>query len=164
MRRMALAVLSSVVLSACQPATIELTDQQKAEIAAAVDSLTNEWWAAWEDFDLERGLSFIDDGPDMTWAADHYQTVYSIAEAREVWGPSTVGFERQDFEITNARTVVLGPDVVWTLRELNFTLVDTTGAVAAQGLFEETAVWVKRNGEWKILLGHDDDATPCPQP
>ncbi len=151
--------LMLLAVVACQPASVDLTDEQKAEIAAEVDSLTNEWWAAWEVFDFDRGLSFFPDGQDIVWAGAGARTVYSPAEGREVWGPGVTGLQRQDLEFTNSRTVVLAPDIVWTLREGNGTAIDTTGAVVYEGQFIETAVWVKRNGEWKIMLGHDNDAT-----
>jgi len=161
MRRLVFAAVALVFLTpACQPATTELTEEQKAEIAATVDSLTNEWWAAWEVFDLEQGLSFIHDGPEMTWASDGYRTVYSVAEGRDVWGAGIAGLQRQDLEVTNSRTVVLAPDIVWTLREFDYVVVDTAGNTVAEGQFKETAVWVKQNGEWKVMLGNDNDATP----
>jgi hypothetical protein len=70
------------------------------------------------------------------------------------------GLLRQDLEFTNSRTIVLAPDIVWTLREGNSSVFDTAGIVVSEGQFIETAVWVKRRGEWKVLLGHDDDSTP----
>jgi hypothetical protein len=154
---MLLLLLLAVV--ACQPATMELTEEQKAEIAAEVDSLTNEWWSAWEAFDFDKGLSFVPDNEGIVWAGAGTRTVYSPVEGREVWGPGVAGLSRQELEFTNSRTVVLAPDIVWTLREGDGTAIDTTGTVVHEGHFIETAVWVKRNGEWKILLGHDDDAT-----
>jgi len=143
------------VAVACQPATMELTDEQRDEIAAEVDSLTTAWWAAWEAVDVERGLTFFHEGPVMVWAVDGSPTVYSVADARETWTPMLAGLQRQDLEFTNARTVVLAPDIVWTLREMNYSVVDTAGAVVAEGQSVETAVWVKRDGEWKLMLGHD---------
>ena len=141
--------------AACQPAAMELTDEERATIAAEVDSLTTAWWAAWEAVDVERGLTFFHDGSGMAWAVDGFPTVYSIAEARETWTPMLAGLQRQDLEFTNARTVVLAPDVVWTLREMRYSAIDTAGAVVASGESIETAVWVKRDGEWKLMLGHD---------
>ena len=60
----------------------------------------------------------------------------------------------------NARTIVLAPDLVWTLREANYSVTDDSGAVVSEGQFMETAVWAKRDGRWKILIGHDDECTP----
>jgi hypothetical protein len=160
MRRLVLPVFALTVLAAWQPGAPKQTEEQKAEIAATVDSLTNEWWSAWAVFDVDRGASFIYDGPGMTWASDGYRTLYSVAEAKEVWVASLAGLQRQDLEVTNSRTVVLAEDIVWTLREFNYVVVDTSGTSVAEGQFKETAVWVKRNGEWKVMLGNDNDATP----
>jgi hypothetical protein len=162
MRRLVLSVLSPAFLAACQPATTELTEEKKAEIAATVDSLMDEWLATFEAVGLDESLSFLSDSPEMTWASDGDRTVYSVAEAREVWGSHQVGVQRTELEITNARTVVLAPDIVWTLREMDYTVVDTAGAITAEGKLKETTVWVKRNGEWKVLLGQDSDVTASP--
>lgn len=136
----------------------ELTGAERARIEAEIDSLTTEWWDAWETFDWEKGLSFVEDAPETTWTGA-VRTLYSVAEMREVWPPAMAGLERQDLEFTNSRTVVLATDIVWTLREGTYVLTDTAGAVVDEGGFNETAVWVKRGEEWKILLGHDDDTT-----
>ena len=154
----ALVALAFLLPVGCQPPASELTEDQKAVIAAEIDSLTDEWWEAWTTFDWDRGLSFIADEPETTWTGAG-QTVYSVAEMRDVWPAAMAGLGRQDLEFTNARTVVLSPDIVWTLREGNYTLNDTAGAVVAEGQFNETAVWVNRGGQWKVLLGHDDDTT-----
>jgi hypothetical protein len=154
------AVLILILLAGCQaPPPGEMTPEQEAAIIAEIDSLTVEWWNAWETFDWDRGLSFIEDGPQTTWAGAG-KTVYSVAEMREAWMPAMAGFQRQELEVTNSRTIVLAPDIVWTLREGNSSLFDTAGTVVSEGQFIETAVWVKRQGEWKVLLGHDDDSTP----
>ena len=160
MRRFVLAAFALTVLAGCQPTATELSEEQEAEIVATIDSLTDEWWAAWEVFDFDRGMSFIHDDPRMTWTAGG-EAVYSVAEATEVWSQSVAGLERQVLEVTNARTVVLAPNIVWTLREFDFQVVDTTGTVVAEGQSIETAVWVEIDGEWKLMVGHDDDATPC---
>jgi hypothetical protein len=137
----------------------EMTAEEEAAIVAEIDSLTVEWWEAWKTFDWDRGLAFIEDGPQTTWTGA-VQTVSSVQEMREVWIPAMAGFQRQDFEFTNSRTIVLAPDIVWTLREGNGSLFDTDGNLVSENQFIETAVWVKRGGEWKLLLGHDDDSTP----
>jgi hypothetical protein len=159
MRRFVLAAFALAFLAACLSTATELTEEQEAEIIATIDTLTDEWWDAWEVIDFERGMSFIHDNPSMTWTGAG-RTVYSVAEAREVWGPLLAGLERQVLDVTNARTVILAPDIVWTLREFDFQVVDTTGAVVSEGQSIETAVWVEIDGEWKLMVGHDDNATP----
>lgn len=159
MRRFVFAVFALTFFVACQPTATELSEEQEAEIVATIDSLTNEWWDAWNALDIERGMSFIHDDPRMTWTAGG-NAVYSVSEATEVWGQSLAGLERQVHEVTNARTVVLAPNIVWTLREFDFQVIDTTGTVVMEGQSIETAVWVEIDGEWKLLVGHDDNATP----
>jgi hypothetical protein len=153
------AVLALLFIATEQTAPPEMSEAEIAQIAAEVDSLTNEWWEAWETFDWDRGLAFIEDAPETTWTGAG-QTVYSVGEMREVWPPAMAGLGRQDLAFTNSRTIVLTPEIVWTLREGDYVLFDTAGAEVATGQFNETAVWVKRGGEWKVLLGHDDDTTP----
>ena len=146
-------------LPVAKPPPAEMTEAEIAQITAEIDSLTNEWWEAWETFDWDRGFAFIEDAPETTWTGA-VQTVYSVAEMREVWPPAMAGLARQDLEFTNSRTVVLTPEIVWTLRECNYVVIDTSGVEVAAGQSTETAVWVKWSGEWKVLLGHDDDTTP----
>jgi hypothetical protein len=156
----AIVALIALLYVATRPTPLpEMTDAEIAQITVEIDALTDEWWEAWKTFDWERGLSFIEDAPETTWTGA-VQTLYSVAEMREVWPSAMAEFGRQDLEFTNARTVVLARDIVWTLREGNYVLFDTAGVEVQAGQFNETAVWVKRNGEWKLLLGHDDDTTP----
>ena len=158
MRTFAAFAVCSLFVS-CQAPPTEMTEAQREAIVAEIDSLTAEWWEAWETFDWDRGLSFIADEPETTWTGA-VRTLYSVHEMREVWSEAMAGLQRQELDFTNSRTVVLAPDIVWTLREGDSRIIDTTGAVVSEGQFIETAVWVKRDGEWKILLGHDDDSTP----
>jgi phenylpyruvate tautomerase PptA (4-oxalocrotonate tautomerase family) len=44
MRRILLAALAVSVFVACQPATTELTEEQKAEIAAEIRQVVAEFW------------------------------------------------------------------------------------------------------------------------
>ena len=157
----ALAAFSVLVLvAACQAPPTEMTEAEKADIAAEVDSLTNEMWEAWKIFDWDRGLAFIEDAPETTWRST-VQTMYSVAEMKEVWETALAGFGRQDVNFTDSRTIVLTPEIVWTLREANYVLFDTAGAEVNTGQFAETAVWVKRSGEWKVLLAHDSNPDPA---
>jgi len=153
MRRLVLAVLPLALLSACQPATTELTEEQKAEIAAEVDSVASDWWSAWSVVDFDRGMSFYADAPETAWAGDG-EVHYSIANIDSHYRPFFAGLQRQDVNVTGSRTIVLAPDIVYTIRSTAIVAVDTAGAPAPETRFVETIVWVKRNNQWKVLLGH----------
>jgi hypothetical protein len=154
MRRLALAAVSLAFLAACQPATTELTEEQKAEIAAEVDSIMNEWWAAYStDFDYDRGMSFFSDEPETAWANDG-EVYYTLSVIDETFRPFFADLQRQDVTPIDSRTIVLTSDVVYTIRHNTVVVVDTAGNAGPEIRFAETIVWVKRNGEWKVLLGH----------
>lgn len=156
-RLIALALLG--VLSACQAPPAELTPQEEAAIVAEIDSLTGLWWEAWETFDVEEGLRFIHDEPETMWVGG-FETLTSLAEMREIWPPMVEGLRGQELDLTNARTLVLARDLAWTLREFDYRVLDMEGTVVDEGQFLETALWALREGEWKILIGHDDSLTP----
>jgi hypothetical protein len=139
---------------ACQPATMELTDGQKAVIAAEVDSIMNEWWAAFTtSIDFDRGMSFTADAPEMAWATNG--TLLPSRSAIDAYYRPVFGsIQSQAIEFSDSRTVVLAPDVVCTIRVGNTVVVDTAGNTMPEQTYAETIVWVKRNGEWKVLLGH----------
>ena len=74
------------------------------------------------------------------------------AEWEGVWG---VTWQHQQIDFTDSRTIVLAPDVAYTIRQFDATATDTSGARLPQVSGLETVVWVKRNGQWKVLLGHE---------
>ena len=52
MRRFVLAAFTMTVLAACQPATTELTEEQKAEIAAEIRQTARAFWSSIEETDF----------------------------------------------------------------------------------------------------------------
>lgn len=139
---------------ACQPGATALTEAQKAAIAAEVDSVASDWWSAWAAADLDRGMAFIDPAPDAAWTWDE-GTVYTRAEMDKTWRPYFTQLERQDLTFGDARTLVLAPDVAYTIRAVTGIATDTAGGARPPLSTVETVVWVKRNGEWKVLAGHE---------
>jgi len=154
MRRLVLAALSLALLAtACQPATTELTEEQRSAIAAEVDSVVNEWWTSWSTMDFDRGLSFFADDPDVLWMNDA-QPFYTKSGVDELIRPWAASLQRQDVTPIDSRTIVVAPDVVYTIRINTVVQVDTAGNALPEIRFAETIVWVQRDGEWKVLIGH----------
>ena len=140
--------------AACQPAMTPLTEDQKAAIAAEVDSVASDWWAAWAAADFDRGMSFIDDGPEAAWTGDE-GTVYTRAEMDRTWRPSFSQVARQDLTFTDSRTIVLAPDVAYTIRAVTGVATDTAGETRPEIRSVETIAWVRRNGRWTGMAGHE---------
>jgi uncharacterized protein (TIGR02246 family) len=153
MRRLTLSVLSLTFLAACQPAAIELTEEEKAGIAAEVDAVASDWWSAWTAVDFDRGMSFYEDATETAWAGDG-QVHYSITGIEGHYRPFFAGLQRQNVNVIGSQTIVLAPDIVYTIRNTAIVAVDTAGTPGPETRYVETIVWVKRNTEWKVLLGH----------
>jgi hypothetical protein len=71
------------------------------------------------------------------------------------WRPFFTQLARQDLTFTDSWTVVLAPDVVCTIRAVTGIATDTTGTTRPEISSIETVVWVKRNGEWRGVIGHE---------
>jgi len=159
MRRMILPLLLLVV-AACQPANTELTADQKAAIADTVIALDAAYWDAWRAVDVDQGLSYFHDAPDVWWGEEGH-ALHGYAELEAYFRRSASGFSRMDITISDARTVVLAADAVGVLEQGVYTATDSAGTTTPELSFLASATWVRRNGEWKILYGHE--SYPVPQ-
>lgn len=135
-------------------APLAMTDAQRAETAAEVDSVTSEWWAVWsaaEDFD--RLMDFYADDLETLWIGDG---VASFGRGEIDGGFRSVmeNMQRQDNKPVEWRTIVLAPDIAYTVRINDITQTDLAGNPRPTHRYAETLVWVKRDGEWKVLIGH----------
>lgn len=156
MCRLTLPVLSLAILAACQPATTELTEEQKAEIAAEVNAIHAEFWDAWRAADYDRGVSYLDSA-NLVFAYEG--TVFGFATFDEMWRPAFANIASQTISIGDSRTTVLAPDVVCIMDAATYTTTDTLGVTSPQESFAFTGVWVRRDGEWKLLLVHESVPT-----
>jgi ketosteroid isomerase-like protein len=155
MQRRALAVFLPFLIAGCQPAPAELNDSTRAEIAAEVEAAATAWWDAWRAVDYDRGMSFFEDVPEAAWTWDG-GTLYTVAGMNAQWaGEWGADWQQQQIDFTDSRTVVLAPDIAYTIRQFDAVVTDTSGAVLPKVSGVETLVWVKRGGQWKVLLGHE---------
>jgi ketosteroid isomerase-like protein len=149
---MAVAVL--VLLSACQAPPVEMTEAEIAQIEAEVEAATNEWWEVWSAFeDFDRFMTFVADEPETLWIADAVPT-FGKAAIDANFRPVQDAFQRQDNTRVEWRTIVLARDVAYTVRINDCFQIDLEGNPGPTVRYAETMVWVKRDGEWKVLIGH----------
>ncbi|MFQ6044962.1 MAG: nuclear transport factor 2 family protein [Gemmatimonadales bacterium] len=149
MRRM---VFPLMLMAACQPATTELTDERRAEIAAEVNALNSEYWDAWRAADWDRGMSYYADSPDFVWAAGGavYLGLGTLQETR----PRFNHVASQTFTFRESRTVVMAPDAASVTALGTWAQTDTAGVTGPARDFAWTSVWIRSDGEWKIHLVH----------
>jgi len=165
MRRLAIAVLSLAFLAACRTATTELTEEQKAEIAAQVNALQAEYNAAAEAADFDGEMSHWTQSSETGWATtgrafwDPEELAAAVADARTGWGT----IARVEFTRMEARTYVLAPNVVYVMQRCAAIATDTAGVVTPEEEWVYTRVWTLQDGEWKIQFAHGSspvDQTP----
>jgi len=147
--------LMLLVLVACQPAAVELTEEQTAAIADTVRQQADAFFDAFRVLDSDRAMAPF--GSDLVWAenavlgADRDSMVTAwrgiFAAMRQVtsgdWG--------------EVHIKVLGPDAAVFSGTFDWAGVDTTGApVGAAGVW--TTVWVRTAEGWKVTHGHESFA------
>lgn len=150
MNRMILPLM--LFVAACSPATTELTDAEKAAIAADVNAITSEYWDAWRAADWDRGMSYYLDSPDFVWASGG--TVYFGLSVLEGYKPAFDNVASQSFIFSESRTTVMAPDAASVTAVGTWTQTDTTGVAGPMQDIVWTGVWIQRDGEWKIHLVH----------
>ena len=154
--RVLLAFAALLLAAACQapPAETPPPGMTEAEIAAEVEMVLDEWWAVWsEGEDFDRFMTFFADDPQVLWIADAVPT-FGKAAIDANFRPSMDNFQRQENTQVDWRTIVVSPDVVYTIRINDVVQIDLESTPGPTVRYAETLVWVKRDGEWKVLIGH----------
>ena len=154
MRRFILAVFTMTVLVACQPATTELTEEQKAEIAAEATAINEVFWDAWRAADFEQGMSYFHNSPDLTFALDG-TLIHGYDGVDATFRPVFAGVVSQVITIPDSRTFVLAPDVVCIMESGSYKATDTAGVATPELGFAVTTVWKHQGGEWKVRQVHE---------
>ena len=150
MRRMIL-VLMLFVFVACQPATMELTDAEKAEIAGELTQVMDGIGASFRELDVERFLTYFQKGDELTFVQDGIVTRSWDGFAdlkRAAWA----GFASVELIEYDLQTQILAANAgVVTMTFTNGATATTGDAVEGRGIF--MAVCSELDGEWKIVYG-----------
>ena len=175
MRRSAPTALAMAFITACQPTTNELSEDEMAVIAETVSGLQAQVWDAVERVNVADFMAFWHDVRETTTVIDglalpSYSTYEMFLNASGIFNypaspetallvfwPSTRSHE---VTIGDSRTTVLAPNVVHVMQQGRFTWTDTTGTVWPEQGFTQSTVWVLRDGAWKILFNHYSVPTP----
>ncbi len=155
MRRHALAALSlAFLVTACQPATTELTEEQKAAIEEEVRQSADDLGDAWNARDFDQFRSFLAD--DLRWAISPvpFFTIEDMEPGLRAYmsGISETTSEDEMF------VRVLGPDAAVVGLTSHETVVDVNG-VSSSVRIAGTFVWARIDGVWKLVHGHQHPIT-----
>ena len=151
MRRLVLATFALSLLAGCQPATVELTEEQKAEIAAAVRQVFEDEIAAANEADFERITSHMSEQDGICL---YGTTIQSCSEAKEAaWQvhsqEAEVSLVRQEADGEETRVVVLSSAVALVANTVQENRAYFSDGAVMRGRFASLIVYVKENGEWK---------------
>ena len=160
MRRFVLAAFALTVLAACQPATTELTEEQKATIADEIRQVYASMMATFDPIDFDGMMSFIHPDPESYFVGDPAQWVNLLAvysnpsHMREVWEPIMATRRAQPTVVSNQYVAVLAENLALSVVEGTYAITDTLGNTTEPDRFSLTAVWGRQNATWKVLHMH----------
>jgi hypothetical protein len=160
MRRILLAALAVSVFVACQPATTELTEEMKAEIAAEIRQVVAEFWQTAEEVDIQRWLgywppeieSYFQTEP--AFQVNMLNILTGADEVRENWVSDFAARSANGIVLANEHIAVLTEDLALHVSKGSFTVSDTLGNTTEPAPWTATTVWVRHSGEWKNLHMH----------
>lgn len=154
MRRFVLAAFALAALAGCQPATTELTDEQKAEIVAEVNMTLDSFWDSWRQTDYDRAMAFYIDSPETAHAVTDGGIVKGFDSMDRTWrsGFTAVASQRISFEETFVS--VLGRDAVCVMQRGAYSSTDTTGVTGPTFPLAYTTVWIRTEAGWRVTAAH----------
>ncbi len=155
MRRLTLAALSlAFLVTACQPATTELTEEQKVAIEEEVRQVHADMGDAWSANDFDGWRSFFAD--DLRWGMPPVP-FFTMADME----PGVRALMSETRETTSEDDLfvrVLGPDAAVVGLTSHATVVDVNG-VSRNEETAMTLVWARVDGVWKVVHGHHHPIT-----
>lgn len=159
MRRLVLAAMTLAFLAACQPATTEFTEEQRAAVADEVRQLADAFFEDFRTLDFEGAMAPW--GSRIVWAENGVMSA-NADSLTDAWRGVFASVERvTSGEWGEIQIDVLGPDGAVFTGSFDWTGVDTAGAtVGAAGVW--TTVWVRTAEGWKIVQGHES-FMPAPE-
>ena len=160
MRRFVLAAFALTVLAACQPATTELTEEQKAEIAAEVRDVVGEYTDAIEAADLDGWMSYWSSEPEQFFQGqpalfvNRLTILPTMENIRTAWESAFDARSAHDLVAENEYVAVVGEDAALYVFDGTFSISDTLGNTTEPAPYTVSIVWVRQSGEWKVLHRH----------
>ena len=150
----------AVLLAACQPAQTDLTEDQKAAIAAEIRQVVAEFWQTAEEVDTERWLSYWPPEIESYFQAEPALQVNMLNiltgadEVREYWVPDFAARSANGIVLDNEHVAVLTEDLALHVSKGMFTVSDTLGDTTEPASWTATTVWIRHAREWKNLHMH----------
>jgi len=156
MRRMILPLLLLVAV-ACQPATMELTEEQRATVTDELTQAYTDVTDVISRFDGEAWLGYFESSGDMYFT--EFGEIWSWSMLADTVRAHWPGMQMTSFAWGDLNIQVLAPDVGIVTTTFDESFTDAEGTpMDMNGTF--TAVWVRTDTGWKIV----NASVTLPQP
>jgi uncharacterized protein (TIGR02246 family) len=150
-----------VAFAACQvDVTVELTDAEKDAMTEEVTSLHEQMWGEWRQVNLDAGIAYF--RSDAVWGL--MGDTRSGADNIKTWfEPMLAGVARQEIVFDDRQVLVVNRDVVYVMERGSYTAFDGDDAAVGGGPFAASVLWVRSDGEWRVVGGHESFPAPAPE-
>ena len=152
-----------VLIISCQPTEIpELTDAQRQAIANEIRQIYQDMMERAKNINEEtfnKGLEMVVESNDESWLGNpaiwvsRLQIIPTKEEMDKLWRPIIGRRASDEREMMDDYVAVLSPNHAIHVLKAKSILTSREGNII-ENLMTATTVYVKRNGEWKILHYH----------
>ena len=158
-----------VMVSACQTAPPpEMTDAEREAIASEIRTTAEASWRPLnEPQDVEVALSFFVQEATDYFVGDATVGVFNLSiddgseDFREGSWNLAQGRLGTTVEVTDNRVAVLSRDHAIQVVSADYAVTDLEGVARTGYRMVQTTVWVRENGEWKIIHFHNSFRSPA---
>ncbi len=155
-RRRSLILLAIVIAPACGSQAVAVSHNDP-EIVATVEAILDKAVAAASAADAEAVLSASTKDDTFTFITDDTM-LKGYDEALAAFRTTYALLQRQDHQIIERRTRVLSPDVVLVSAVSEGTYTDKAGFTSPPVGLGSTAVFIRRDGDWRVIHFHQSVA------
>jgi hypothetical protein len=148
-----LAAFSVLLLgAACQAPSTEMSEADREQIVTEAESYLEEYEEAWEALDIDWAQSLVVQSPEYTWAWDGsitrgFETLDQLARS------TYSSLESYSLTPSDRHFAVLSRDAVAVL-DVGTVIRTLPGGDTSESTYTYSYVLVRRDGVWKMLVGH----------
>jgi hypothetical protein len=163
MRRLVLAAFALTLLTACQPATTDLTEEQNSEITAEITAVLDTFWDAWAQVDYDRGFAYWEDSPELLFAGSEGDILRGFATMDRLYRPFFATLRSQEFDLNETHIKVITRDAAYAMQRGTYAQTDTSGVTGPTRPLAYTYLWIRTADGWKITSAHMSQGDPVTQ-
>ena len=167
MRRTLLLTLPLLFAIACQSAPPEMTEADRQAIAEEIKQRSAALFRGMEEpVDVAALMAFYLEDADSYFVGEPAVAVFNInpfggvEDFRGMMERLAASRRGTSVEVTDDRVAVLSPDYAIQVLAANYSITNLEGETRAGWRMTHTHVWVKQNGEWKLLHFHESFRAP----